>query len=155
MKPTGNLWWVTQSESTTLNESWPSPTCSPFNPVDHFRWKELFTRFTFVDSTVLINLGDLCKRALRLWKKFVRTRRRKTRTDGNAMTRARYCAQTLLCSWILQIDSILHSVSGLPSFRILFSQSISAPILTWKSWLAVTPLCPAGESCIVTRLLAE
>ena len=56
---------VTQSESTTLNESWPSPTCSPANPVDHFRWKELFTRFTLIDSTVLINLGDPCKRALR------------------------------------------------------------------------------------------
>ena len=59
----GNLWWVTQSESTTLNGSWPSPTCSPVNPVDHFRWKELFTRFAFVDSTALINLGDPCKRA--------------------------------------------------------------------------------------------
>ena len=47
---TGNLWWVTQSESTTLNESWPSPTCLLVNPVDHFRWNELFTRFTFVDS---------------------------------------------------------------------------------------------------------
>ena len=46
---TGNLWWVTKSESTTLNESWPSPTCSPVNPVDllplkgtvytvHFGW---------------------------------------------------------------------------------------------------------------------
>ena len=42
------------SQSTTLNESWPSPTCSPVNPVDHFRWKELFTRFTLVISTVLI-----------------------------------------------------------------------------------------------------
>ena len=52
------------SESTALNESWPSPTCSPVNPVDHFRWKELFTRFTLVDSTVLINQGDPCKCAL-------------------------------------------------------------------------------------------
>ena len=50
----------------SLNESWPSPTCSPVNPVDHFRWKELFTRFTLVDSTALINLGDPCKRALRV-----------------------------------------------------------------------------------------
>jgi hypothetical protein len=47
----------------TLNVSWPSPTF--FNPVDHFRWKELFTRFTLVDSTALINLGDPCKRDLR------------------------------------------------------------------------------------------
>jgi len=39
------------------NESWASPTCSPVNPVDHFRWKEPFTQFTLVDSTVLINLG--------------------------------------------------------------------------------------------------
>ena len=60
---TGNLLWVTRRESTTLNESWPSPTCSPVNPFDHFRWKELFTRLTLVDSTVLINLGDPCKRA--------------------------------------------------------------------------------------------
>jgi hypothetical protein len=63
---TGSLWWVTQNESTTLNESWPSPTCTPVNPVDRFSWNELFTRFTLVDSTVLINLGDPCKRALRL-----------------------------------------------------------------------------------------
>jgi hypothetical protein len=34
------------------------PSCSPVNPVDQFRWKELFTRFTLVDSTALINLGD-------------------------------------------------------------------------------------------------
>ena len=61
---TGNVWWVTQSDSTTLNEILPSPTCSPVNTVDHFRWKELFTRFNLVDSTVLINLGDPCKRAL-------------------------------------------------------------------------------------------
>ena len=61
---TSNLWWVNQSESTTLNESWPSQACSPVNSVDHFRWKELFTRFTLVDSTALINLGDPCKRAL-------------------------------------------------------------------------------------------
>jgi hypothetical protein len=36
-----------------------------FNPVDHFRWKELFTRFTLVDSTALLNLGDPCKRGCR------------------------------------------------------------------------------------------
>jgi hypothetical protein len=64
-------------ESTAVGESpkvnqrrWTKvgrrPTCSPVNPVDHFRWKELFTRFTLVDSTALINLGDPCKRALRL-----------------------------------------------------------------------------------------
>ena len=62
---TGNLWWVIQRETTTSNESWPSPSCSPVNTVDHFRWKELFTKFILVDSTVMINLGDPCKRALK------------------------------------------------------------------------------------------
>jgi hypothetical protein len=60
-----SLWWVTQSESTTLNDSWLSPTC--FNPVDHFRWKELFTRFTLVVWTALINLGTRVNAALRVW----------------------------------------------------------------------------------------
>ena len=60
---TGNLWWVTQSEWTAPNESWPSPTCWPVNPVYQFRWKELFTRSTLVDSTVFISLGETCKRA--------------------------------------------------------------------------------------------
>jgi hypothetical protein len=35
-----------------------------FNTVDHFRWKELFTRFTLVDSTALINLADRVNAAL-------------------------------------------------------------------------------------------
>jgi hypothetical protein len=62
-------------ESTTVGESpkvnqqrWTKvdrrPTCSTVNPVDQFRWKEVFTRFTLVDSTALIKLGDPCKRAL-------------------------------------------------------------------------------------------
>jgi hypothetical protein len=67
-----NLWcaqtWIIatdyQSESSTLKESWPSPTC--FIPADHFRRKVLFTRFTLVDSTALIIQSDPCKRSLSL-----------------------------------------------------------------------------------------
>ena len=60
---TGNLWWVTQSESTTLNEISPSLTCSPVNHVDHIRWNEWISRLILVASTALINLEDSCKRA--------------------------------------------------------------------------------------------
>jgi hypothetical protein len=56
-------------ESPTVNQRlWTTvgrrPTCSAVNPVDQFRWNGVFTCFTLVDSTALINLGDPCKRAL-------------------------------------------------------------------------------------------
>jgi hypothetical protein len=47
--------------------------------------------------------------------------------------------QTWLYSWILQVDGIVHSGSGLPSFRTLFSENGTAPILTWKGGVAVNP----------------
>jgi len=61
---TGNLWWVTQSESTTLNEIWPSPTCSAVNPVDHFRWKELLDGSLCLIQPRWSTWWDPCKRAL-------------------------------------------------------------------------------------------
>jgi hypothetical protein len=97
---TGYLWWVTQSESTTLNESWPSPTCSLVNPVDHFRWKELFTRFTLVDSTALINPGDPCKRALRFGRSTYSTHLR----EGEAVHLDGTCCQW---SWFQQREQVL------------------------------------------------
>jgi hypothetical protein len=51
-----------QSESSTLKESWLSPTC--FIPADHFCWKVLFIRFTLVVSTALIIQSDPCKCSL-------------------------------------------------------------------------------------------
>jgi hypothetical protein len=73
------------------------------------RWKELFTRFTLVDSTALINLEDPCKRAF--------THCRLVVTDVSAMSAWPLKSDFKLpqrCKWAYVSDSLTYYMPCLP-----------------------------------------